>query len=198
MSSLLALLALASPVPSDLPFVAWFASRGVVIEIARRDSGFPWIRAAAELPAPAHAVAGVVTDFARYREVFSPALRAARLLPGDSTGAVRLHLVWPYPFPYRNRDAIVAYSVERGPEGAVTVSWRSDIRPGDPREGVRIDQVAGETRVEPLSASSCRVTYVYLGDLGGKFPAWAQEKAWREEPVQYIRALRRALGLGER
>jgi hypothetical protein len=41
------------------------------------------------------------------------------------------------------------------------------------------------------------MTYTYLGDLGGKFPVWAQEKAWREESVQYFRAIRRKLGLPE-
>jgi hypothetical protein len=55
------------------------------------------------------------------------------------------------------------------------------------------ERVLGETRVEPLGPSRCRVTYTYLGDLGGKFPAWAQEKAWKEEPVQYMRAIRRRL-----
>jgi hypothetical protein len=198
MSPLLALLALASPVPPDLPFAPWFTARGVAVEIARRGPEPPWIRASAELPADANRVAALLVDFGHYRELFSPALRAADLLDGNSTGTARLHMVWPYPFPYRNRDAVVAYSWERGPEGAITLSWRSDSRPGDPREGVRIDKVAGQTRVEPLTASSCRITYVYLGDLGGKFPAWAQEKAWREEPVQYIRALRRSLGLAEK
>jgi hypothetical protein len=61
--------------------------------------------------------------------------------------------------------------------------------------GARIERVAGETRVEAAGDSACRVTYTYLGDLGGKFPKSAEEKAWREEPVQYVRALRRAVGL---
>ena len=60
-------------------------------------------------------------------------------------------------------------------------------------EGVRIQRVAGETRIEPLGLARCRVIYSYLGDLGGKFPASAQERAWKEEPIQYIRALRRGL-----
>jgi hypothetical protein len=53
----------------------------------------------------------------------------------------------------------------------------------------------GETRIEPAGAEASRVTFTYFGDLGGKFPAWAKEKAWREEPVQYFRAIRRRLGL---
>jgi hypothetical protein len=44
-----------------------------------------------------------------------------------------------------------------------------------------------------VGSSRCRVVYTYLGDLGGSFPKSAQERAWKEEPVQYIRALRKAL-----
>jgi hypothetical protein len=39
------------------------------------------------------------------------------------------------------------------------------------------------------------VVYTYLGDLGGKFPEAAEDKALRTEPVEYIRSLRRALRL---
>jgi hypothetical protein len=83
--------------------------------------------------------------------------------------------------------------------GGYRISWRGDPRPGDPKEGTRIERVEGETRIEsgPGDAESCRVTYTYLGDLGGKFGAKAEEKAWRAEPVQYFRAIRRRLGLAE-
>jgi hypothetical protein len=57
------------------------------------------------------------------------------------------------------------------------------------RERIRVE------RVEPLGPDRYRVTYTYSRELGGKIPAWAEEKAWREEPVQYIRAIRRRLKL---
>lgn len=175
-----------------LTWQPWFSSRGVEVEIARVEAGAPWIRGTGEVPASAEKIAAVVTDFDHYREIFSPALKKARALSAAADSA-RLHLVWPYPFPLRNRDAIVAYRMERLFEGGYLLSWKSDQKPGDPHEGVRIARVSGETRIMPLAGERSRVTYTYLGDLGGKFPRSAEEKAWRAEPVEYFRALRRRL-----
>ncbi|MDQ6892011.1 MAG: START domain-containing protein [Acidobacteriota bacterium] len=183
--------------PPDSAFAPWFASRGVSVEIAKSSSGPPWIRGRGEIPAPASKVAAALSDFRRYRELFAPAVKKADVLESQGGGnAARLHFVWPYPFPYSNRDAVVRYEAGEV-NGAYRISWRDDARPGDPKEGTRIERVEGETRIEPAGAEACRVTYLYFGDLGGKFPAWAQEKAWREEPVQYFRAIRRRLGLAD-
>lgn len=190
----LALVALLGAVPAGLPFVPWFTSRGVEVEIARSTSGPPWLRGRGEIPAPAAKVAAALSDFAHYRDLFAPAVKKAVVLEHGKNSA-RLHFLWPYPFPYTNRDAVVRYEMAELEGGAFRLSWQSDAKPGGPKEGTRIERVIGETRIEPSGPEACRVTYAYLGDLGGKFPAWAQEKAWREEPVQYFRAIRRALGL---
>jgi len=155
---------------AELSFEPWFVERSVAVEIARLPGQAPWIRATGELPAPAD------------------------VLEADGANT-RIHFVWPYPFPFRRRDAVVAYRSERLPGGAYLVSWQDAARLGDPKEGIRIPRVAGETRIEPLDAGRCRVTYAYLGDLGGKFPRAAAEKAWRHEPLGYFYALRRRLGL---
>jgi methylamine utilization protein MauE/polyketide cyclase/dehydrase/lipid transport protein len=181
--------------PPDSAFSPWFVSRGVSVEIARSAQGPPWIRGRGEIPAPASKVAAALSDFRRYRELFAPAVKKADVLESHAGGA-RLHFLWPYPFPYSNRDAVVRYETAEE-NGVYRISWRADAKPGDPAEGTRIDRVEGETRIEPAGADGCRVTYTYFGDLGGKFPGWAQEKAWREEPVQYFRAIRRRLGLPE-
>jgi len=181
-------------VPTGLRFEPWFTSHGVAVEIARQPAGPPWIRGRAEIPAPASKVAAALSDFARYKELFAPALKKADVVEREGRSA-RLHLVWPYPFPLSNRDAVVRYEASEGESGVYRISWTGESKPGDPKEGVRIERVAGETRVEAAGDSACRVVYTYLGDLGGKFPKSAEEKAWHEEPVQYIRALRRALSL---
>jgi hypothetical protein len=154
----------------------------------------PWIRGVAELPASADAVQAVVTDYARYRELFAPAVSRADVLD-VLEGGVRIHFVWPYPFPFRRRDAIVEYRSERRPDDLFLLTWRDAVRPGDPSQGVRIARVAGDTLIEPLGAARCRVTYTYLGDLGGRFPRALEEKAWRHEPLGYVYALRRRLEL---
>ncbi len=192
------LLAALGAMPQEPPFVFWFASRGIDVEIARPPSGPPWLRSRGEIPVAASRVAAVLSDFAHYREIFSPAVRKADIVERDRSSA-RIHFVWPYPFPYANRDAVVRYDMVEieGGAGGYRLSWKSEGRSGDPKEGTRIERVSGETRIEPTGADACRMTYIFLGDLGGKFPAFAQEKAWREESVQYFRAIRRRLGLPE-
>ncbi len=154
----------------------------------------PWVRGSAELATPSTAVERVLTDYGRYKQIFAPALKTARVLE-ERDAAARLHVVWPYPFPLRNRDAVIRYRGRSEEGGRFVLSWEADAKPGDPHEGVRIEKVSGETLVEPLRDNRCRVTYTYLGELGGRFPASIEEKAWREEPVQYFRALRRTLKL---
>jgi len=190
----LLLVALLAAVPAGLPFRDWFSSRGVRVEIARPAGGPPWIRGTGEIPTSPTRIAEVVGDFGRYREIFSPAVKKARVLD-SSEGSARLHVVWPYPFPLRNRDAVIAYRLGTLADGGVLLSWSGDARPGDPREGIRIGRVAGETRISPLDSERSRVTYTFLGDLGGRFPKSAEDKAWRTEPVEYFRALRRRLGI---
>jgi hypothetical protein len=185
---------LLAAIPPALPFAEWFVTHGVQVEIARVPGQPPWIRGTAELPAQAKRIAGVVTDFRGYERIFAPAIRKATVLE-TSGPSTRLQIVWPYPFPLRNRDAVIGYRLEPLRDGGFVLSWSSDPRPGDPHEGVRIARVEGETRISPIAPDSSRVTYTYLGDLGGKFPARAEEKAWRAEPVEYFRALRRQLGI---
>jgi START domain len=187
------LLAAALAIPAS-GFEPWFREREISVSRTRETAETPWIRAVAELPASAEAVYQVVTDYAAYRELFAPAVARADVLEASSDIA-RIHFVWPYPFPFRKRDAIVAYAGERLAGGGFLLTWRDDARPSDPRSGVRIERVAGETRIETLAPERCRVTYTYLGDLGGSFPRAFEETAWRHEPLGYILALRRQLGL---
>jgi hypothetical protein len=186
-------LAVLAAIP-EAGFQPWFVEREVSVSRTRTAGETPWVRAVAELPAPADAVFAAVSDYAKYRELFDPVVSKAAVLDADA-GRARIHFVWPYPFPFRRRDAIVEYRVEPAADGALRVTWRDAARPGDPSEGVRIHRVAGETRIEPLTAGSCRVTYTYLGDLGGNFPRALEDKAWRHEPLGYMHALRRRLGL---
>ena len=187
------LLALSPSVPEGLAFEKWFVERSVEVEIAR-STPIPWLRGTAELPVRAGDVEAVLLDFGGYRELMAPAVSKVDVLESGEMTA-RLHMIWRYPFPLRNRDAIVRYRGERRADGGLRLTWQDETRPGDPSEGVRIARVAGETDVVSLVPDRCRVTYTYLGDLGGRFPRSAEEKAWRAEPVGYFRALRRRLHL---
>jgi hypothetical protein len=180
--------------PADLVFEPWFVDRGVAVGIARRPDGVPWIQGVADVPAPAPRVFAEVSRYENFVAFFGPVVRKARILDASGPEAV-IHLVWDYPFLYRDRDAVVAYRGEELGGGVYRLSWREVKRPDIPTEGVRIARVAGETLVDALGADRCRVTYTYLADLGGRFPKAAEELAWRREPVGYVLAIRRSLQL---
>jgi polyketide cyclase/dehydrase/lipid transport protein len=191
-------LAAVSTIPGDLPFSRWFTdhAHGIEVQIARVPGAAPWLKSVAEVAAPAESVFALVTDFRRYAGLFAPALAKARVLEGDASRA-RLHLVWRRGSPTGRRDAIALYRSEREPGGVFVVSWESDPRPrpGDPKAGTRRARVVGETRIEPVGQTRCRVSYTYRADRDARISAAAEEKAWKEEPVLYIRALRRGLRL---
>jgi hypothetical protein len=144
-------LVLTAVVPADLRFEPWFIDRGVAVSIARVPKGIPWVRGEAELPVSTGTVFELLTNYDGYEEFMSPVVKEVTVLERAPTGT-RLHFIWRYPFPFRNRDAVVLYQAEPSEGGAFVITWRDDARRGDPSEGVRIARVAGETRVEPLGS----------------------------------------------
>lgn len=112
----------------------------------------------------------------------------------SSGSSARLHVVWPYPFPLRNLDAGIEYRFETLADGTFVLSWSGNARPE-----IRVrasGSIAwkgrrGRCRSPPVPLES----RTHRGDLGGKFPRSAEEEAWRAEPVEYFRALRRRLGI---
>src|SRR5215813_7569386 len=184
----LLLLTVVSVIPGDLPFSRWFTAHdhGIEVQIARMPEGPPWLRGVAEVSAPAGRVFALLADLRRYPRLFGPPLEKARVLEEAGSGA-RVHLVWRTSSPTLRRDAVALYRAERLTDGAFVVSWDSDARGGDPREGSRITRFSGETRVEPVGESRSRVSYTFLGELDSRLPQEAREKQWRQQPVLYIR-----------
>lgn len=175
--------------PPQAAFSPWCTKEGVTVSIARRADQLPWIRGEGLIHTSAEKVFLLLSRFEEYGQLFHPAMKSATVLDRASNSA-RLHILWTYPFPLRDRDAIVRYQARREGNGAFLIWWESDARPGDPHTGVRIEQVAGQTEVLPLDSLHCRLIYTCLGDLGGHFGKRIEEKAWRAEPIGYFEYLR--------
>ncbi len=179
--------------PPDSAFEPWFEEKGVAVARAMQPQRpLPWIRGVAELDAPPAEIARVLGDYAGYEAIFEPILESVRVLEAQGDTA-RVHLVWAYPFPLRDRDAIVAHRLVTRPDGSVLLECSGDPREGDPQTGVRIATVEGRTEVLPREGGGSRVVYTYYGDLGGDFGRGGNERAWRGQPVHYVESLRRAL-----
>ena len=140
----------------------------------RRDALDPGRRRASGVGADA--VYAAVTDYARLSPVLRPGglegrrprVLGPRAPASISSGRTRSR------FAAATRSSRTAASAFEA--GGYRLTWRDDARASDPSEGVRIGRVAGETRIEPLAEGRCRVTYTFLGDLGGDFPEPSKRK----------------------
>lgn len=187
----LLLLTLTTSLPKDSDFRPYHEEDGVKVEIVQRESGPPWVRGTGEVPATVDAIQAALTRFDTYAELLDGMVKSAKVLESAKDSA-RLHVVYPYPFPFKNRDAIVRYQYERA-GGTFRLQWKQDPKPGDPEEGVRIEHVEGETLVEAVAGKGARVVYTYVADLGGDFSQGTRERAYRKEAPHYFAALRKAV-----
>lgn len=189
------LVSMASYAESKSGFESLSDENGIKIEIARNGPDpVSEIRATTYLSANTDKIAGVLTQFARYGEIFSECWARADVLESGPKWA-RLHVVWRYPFLFRNRDSINRYDLKPLPKGMYELTWRADAKPGDPEEGVRLQNVKGKVELRPIGNDKSLVTYTFLGDLGGDFSNGVKEAAWKRQPLHYFRALAKELAL---
>ncbi|HVO30831.1 MAG TPA: hypothetical protein VMV18_08845 [bacterium] len=179
-------------IPDDAEFHAGETVSGVAFERATPEGlAHPFVRGTETVDAPCAQVRDVLTSFDRYAALFSGVVRTATVLAKTDSSA-RVHFVYAFPWPLRDRDAIVGYSVSAAGAGGFTLEWHDDARAGDPAKGVRITHVEGRTRMAPDGAS-CRVAYTYYGELGIDLGKSFAEKEYREEPIAYFEAIRKGL-----
>ncbi len=178
---------------ADSAFEFLSREEGVTVEVNRGgDRPVPQVRATSELAASTDRIAQVLTQFSRYGEIFSECWAKADVLEASPKSA-RLHVVWRYPFFFRNRDSINRYEFKQVANGTYLLTWREDAKPGDPEEGVRLQYVEGKVELRPISAKKSLVTYTFLGDLGGDFSNGVREAAWKRQPLHYFQALAKEL-----
>ena len=180
-------------IPADAEFKPWLTESGIA-ETRAQPAGmkFPFVRGSSDLDASCDAVKTALVDFDGYGKIFGGIVRKAKVLVKDDTSA-RVHFVWAYPWPFHDRDAIVAYKVEKQDGGGWVLSWQDDAQDGDPKTGVRIAHVEGATKMTPAGEKKCSVSYTYYGDLGIDFSKGMNEKILKTEPVKYFEAIRKGL-----
>lgn len=190
---MLYLLLMALAIPDAGAFKPLAQDDQVAVAIVRNDGQPPWVQATHELPVPAEKVYELLADFDSYASVFAGSVKSAKILDRKPAGA-RMHIVWPLPWPMKNRDAVVAYEAQKEP-GLFRIDWVHSPQNGDPAEGLRIEQVMGRTVIEAKDANRSVVRYTYYGDLGGDLPDFIKEASYKEEPVVYFNAIRKKLAL---
>ena len=187
------LLALALTFPDASAFKSLSSTEQIDISIARSGE-VPWVLATHTLSVAPEKVFELLSNFGNYQKVFAGSVKSVAIL-STSKEATRLHVVWPLPFPMRNRDAVIKYSGSKTATGYL-IDWLHDDAKGDPSEGLRIEKVAGKTEITTgKTPGTTLVTYTYFADLGGSLPEFIKEASYIEEPIVYFNSIRKYFGL---
>ncbi len=168
----LLLVAAAAAIPPDLG--NWQILQEGDVQVAHTTAnGLPWARCVTVLPGSMAQLVNLLKDFRGYPS-FMDRISETRVYDENI-----VHLILDMPFPLASRDYVVEYT--RGQDGNVVVF--DFVAVDHPRatavEGsVRLPRAEGQWRLEAISASKTRVTYIWNGELLGDFPDWALTKAW--------------------
>ncbi len=180
--------------PPDADFKPYHEEDGVKVGIVQKENGPPWVRGTGEIDASAADVGAVISRFDGYQDFLNGMVEKVKVLEAKP-GYSRLHMTYHYPWPLKNRDAVAGYHFEKTKDGKQRAWWSGEAKPGDPEEGVRIENIEGETLVTPLGPKKSKVVYTYIADLGGSFGDSIKEKAYKKEAPHYFSCLKKALKL---
>jgi hypothetical protein len=150
--------------------------------------GLPWAKAETEMSGTMTQLVNLLKDFQGYPG-FMDRVFETRVYEENV-----VHIILDMPFPLAHRDYVVKYT--RGSDGdAVVFDFVAVEHPSatDVEGSVRLPRAEGQWRLEPISASKTKVTYIWNGELLGDFPDWALTKAWVTQGGEVLGWLENAL-----
>ena len=96
------------------------------------------------------------------------------------------------PWPVKDRDVVMKYSVSQDPVSKIVLIKMEDV-PGylaEKSDLVRISDLKGSWKLEPLSADSVQITYRIYVNPGGSLPAWMSNVTAVQLPFNTVVNLR--------
>ncbi|MDJ0790087.1 MAG: START domain-containing protein [Myxococcota bacterium] len=154
-----------------------------------------WLEATATVESPAGAVLAVLLDWEAYPDWY-PGLARMRVLERREAGAV-VHGLHTFPWPFRDRDYVVAYRLEER-AGGIALTARSIRGPSGagPESGaVRLEDVESRFELEALPGSRTRVRYA-VRDVSS-LPEWWVRRRFESTWAGLLDGLSRASALRE-
>ncbi|MHC5005565.1 MAG: SRPBCC family protein, partial [Planctomycetota bacterium] len=84
------------------------------------------------------------------------------------------------PWPVADRDYVVRYRWQDGPDGSFRLEavGGADGGPEPTRDAVRLQRLRSEWRIAPGAGGGTRASYRYEGEPG-PLPTWVSRLAWR-------------------
>ncbi len=138
-----------------------------------------WCEAKAILPAPIDTVLTMLVDVEALPRLFPSMMSMKRIAPDT------YHQVIDYPFPYNDRDLVLAFS-QSWEDSTHIIEWHSVDGSALPSVGVRLTQAQGRFELRSRADGRTDITYVWHGDVGPGVPEWIWPLAWRNQSREVV------------
>ena len=145
------------------------------------DFDIPWCRATTVFPFSLEEIYFTLKDLPNYKNIFGRVTQSDLL----DLNIVYIRLDMPY-FLY-DRDYTVKY-IEEERDGSVFFKFHSVVHPSASKYygAVNLPRASGQWILTSLSENTCKVTYIWNGELLGSFPSMSLHTAWQEQGSEVL------------
>jgi hypothetical protein len=150
--------------------------------------GFPFCRATKTVSASMEEIILLLEDKENYYNIFD------RIEYSVPLSKEIVHIKLDMPFPFSGRDYIVKYSQKQIDDNYYyTFEATTEIPISVDSNYIRLINAGGGWILHPIDGHTTELTYMWNGELLGKFPDWALTRAWIEQGNEVMTWIEEAL-----
>ena len=175
----------------DIPYkdsLKWNILQDDIVWIGYIIEDYPWCKSTTLLDFSVDEILSVIEDVNNYNKFFDTVSSSSI----DTNNVV--HIILNMPTLFSDRDYVVKYD-KINEDQTIIYRFQSNEKYSKPEldNYVRLTNAAGEWRLDSLSNGITKVTYIWNGELSGKFPSWAYNRAWTKQGNEVLGNLKEVL-----
>ena len=148
-----------------------------------KSSEIPWWRASVLYPAKFEEVYSAIKDLKNYKNIFDRITESSVLDKNENIVYVRLDM----PYFLSDRDYTVKYVENKKENLAIIQFYSVDYSSSPDNTGsVTLPRAAGKWIINFIPGKGTQVTYIWNGELLGKFPKSRLKDAWLEQGTEVL------------
>ena len=149
---------------------------------------FDWCRAKSTLEAPISDIRRIIEDKVNYSDIFKR-IETTKMITDEI-----VYIALDMPFPFAGRDYVVKYIQEKVDDEFI-YRFYAIIHPEAPlySKYVRLIHASGGWRLKSLDSTKTEIIYTWNGELLGDFPNWALTRAWKQQGLEVMTWLEKAV-----
>lgn len=153
-----------------------------------RSGEFNWCRAKSTLDAPIADIRRIIEDKVNYPNIFKR-IETTNIITDEI-----VYIALDMPFPFAGRDYVVKF-IQEQVDGELIYHFYAVIHPDVPLNSkyVRLIHASGGWRLKSLDSTKTEIIYTWNGELLGDFPNWALTRAWKQQGLEVMTWLKKAI-----